>query len=71
MGDQIPQKSVAFVDAGSQNSLETYDESIMIYYYLARDFNDSDIEDEIKDAFRMFDKDGNGFISSIGEIRKC
>ena len=45
-----------------------YDESIMIYYYLARDFNDSDIEDEIKDAFRMFDKDGNGFISSIGEI---
>ena len=38
-------------------------------YYWTRDFNDSDIEDEIKDAFRMFDKDGNGFISSIGETR--
>ena len=36
-------------------------------YSSLRDFNDSDIEDEIKDAFRMFDKDGNGFISSLGE----
>ena len=32
---------------------------------MTRDFNDSDIEDEIREAFRMFDKEGNGFITSI------
>ena len=31
-----------------------------------RDFNDGDIEDEIREAFRMFDKEGNGFITSVG-----
>ena len=33
-----------------------------------RDFNDGDIEDEIREAFRMFDKEGNGFITSGGNI---
>lgn len=32
-----------------------------------RDFNDGDIEDEIREALRMFDKDGNGFITSVGQ----
>ena len=36
-----------------------------------RDFNDGDIEDEIREAFRMFDKEGNGFITSIGENYSC
>lgn len=31
-----------------------------------RDFNDGDIEDEIREALRMFDKEGNGFIKSAG-----
>ena len=35
-----------------------------------RDFNDGDIEDEIREAFRMFDKEGNGFITSGGNIWK-
>ena len=32
---------------------------------MSRDFNDSDIEDEIREAFRMFDREGNGFITSV------
>ena len=35
---------------------------------LIRDFNDGDIEDEIREAFRMFDKEGNGFIPSVGKL---
>ena len=31
---------------------------------LAREFHDSDIEEEIREAFRVFDKEGNGFIST-------
>lgn len=34
-------------------------------WLMTRDFNDGDIEDEIREAFRMFDKEGNGFITSI------
>ena len=30
----------------------------------AREFHDSDIEEEIREAFRVFDKEGNGFIST-------
>ena len=33
---------------------------------MLRDFNDGDIEDEIREALRMFDKEGNGFITSVG-----
>jgi calmodulin len=35
---------------------------------MARKMKDSDSEDEIKEAFRVFDKDGNGFISAA-ELR--
>ena len=39
------------------------------YYYLNilnfREFHDSDIEEEIREAFRVFDKEGNGFISTL------
>ena len=34
---------------------------------ICRDFNDGDIEDEIREALRMFDKEGNGFITSVGQ----
>ena len=39
-----------------------------VTFTLFRDFNDGDIEDEIREAFRMFDKEGNGFITSGGNI---
>ena len=31
---------------------------------MARKMNTEDIEEELKEAFRVFDKDGNGFISA-------
>ena len=33
-------------------------------YILCREFHDSDIEEEIREAFRVFDKEGNGFIAT-------
>ena len=30
-------------------------------------FKESDVEEEIREAFRVFDKEGNGFISTPGE----
>ena len=35
---------------------------------MARKMKDADSEEEIKEAFRVFDKDGNGFISAA-ELR--
>ena len=35
---------------------------------MARKLRDTDSEEEIRDAFRVFDKDGNGFISAL-ELR--
>ena len=35
---------------------------------MARKMNDTDIDEELKEAFRVFDKDGNGFISAA-ELR--
>ena len=35
---------------------------------MARKMKETDSEDEIKEAFRVFDKDGNGFISAA-ELR--
>lgn len=32
--------------------------------FLFREFNDGDVEEEIREAFRVFDKEGNGFIST-------
>ena len=31
-----------------------------------REIQDEDIEEEIREAFRVFDKEGNGFISTTG-----
>ena len=33
-------------------------------FFPPREFKDSDVEDEIREAFRVFDKEGNGFIST-------
>ena len=33
---------------------------------MARTMKDTDSEEEIKEAFRVFDKDGNGYISAAG-----
>ena len=33
----------------------------------SREIHDTDIEEEIREAFRVFDKDGNGFIPTPGE----
>ena len=33
-------------------------------FLFPREFKDSDVEDEIREAFRVFDKEGNGFIST-------
>jgi hypothetical protein len=32
-----------------------------------REFKDSEIEDEIREAFKVFDKEGNGFVKTAGE----
>ena len=37
-------------------------------YLFCREFKDSDIEDEIREAFKVFDKEGNGFISTPGDM---
>ena len=37
-------------------------------YMMAKKENDEEAEDEIREAFRMFDKEGNGFITSGGNI---
>jgi len=36
---------------------------------MARKMKDTDSEEELKEAFKVFDKDGNGFISAA-EVRK-
>ncbi len=35
---------------------------------MARKMKDTDSEEEIREAFRVFDKDGNGFISAAGKM---
>ena len=32
-----------------------------------REFKDSEIEDEIREAFKVFDKEGNGFVKTAGQ----
>ena len=39
--------------------------------YSAREFKDSDIEGDIREAFRVFDKEGNGFISTQDLMEVC
>ncbi len=36
----------------------------MLSCLLCRDLQDTDCDDELKEAFKVFDKDGNGFISA-------
>ena len=36
-----------------------------VYLYF-REFKDSEIEDEIREAFKVFDKEGNGFVKTAG-----
>ena len=33
------------------------------FYLVFREFKDCDIEEEIREAFRVFDREGNGFIT--------
>ena len=37
---------------------------LLITDHFFREFRDSDIEGDIREAFRVFDKEGNGFIST-------
>ena len=38
----------------------------ILYLVNCREINDTDIEEDIREAFRVFDKEGNGFISVPG-----
>ena len=45
-----------------ENGCISFDEFVWL---MSQDLHDEDIEDEIRDAFRVFDRDGNGFISVV------
>ena len=45
-----------------ENGCISFDEFVWL---MSQDLHDDDIEDEIRDAFRVFDREGNGFISVI------
>ena len=36
-----------------------------------REFKDSDIEEEVREAFRVFDREGNGFITTTDLAEVC
>ena len=40
--------------------------SIFAFFLLFRELHDDEIEDEIREAFRCFDRDGHGFIPVSG-----
>ena len=40
------------------------DNPVFHQIWLSREFKDSDIEEEVREAFRVFDKEGNGFITT-------
>ena len=44
-----------------ENGCISFDEFVWL---MSQDLHDEDIEDEIRDAFRVFDREGNGFISA-------
>ncbi|RXK40414.1 calmodulin [Tremella mesenterica] len=48
------------VDADGNNSID-FAEFLTL---MARKMKDTDSEEEIKEAFKVFDKDGNGYISA-------
>lgn len=58
------QDMVAEVDADGNNSID-FPEFLTM---MARKMKDTDSEEEIKEAFKVFDKDNNGFISAA-ELR--
>merc|ERR1712227_84081 len=45
-----------------ENGCISFDEFVWL---MSQDIHDEDIEDEIRDAFRVFDREGHGFISVI------
>ena len=45
-----------------ENGCISFDEFVWL---MSQDIHDEDIEDEIRDAFRVFDREGNGFISAV------
>ena len=50
------------VDADGNGTIDFPEFLVM----MARKMKDTDSEEEIKEAFRVFDKDGNGYISAAG-----
>ncbi|KAG5457845.1 MAG: calmodulin, partial [Olpidium bornovanus] len=52
------------IDADGSGTIEFGE----FFYMMGRKMKDPDQEEDIKEAFKVFDKDGNGYISSA-ELR--
>ncbi|ELT93937.1 hypothetical protein CAPTEDRAFT_147994 [Capitella teleta] len=63
-GEQDLHDMINEVDADGNGTMD-FPEFLAL---MARKMNSEDIEEEMKEAFRVFDKDGNGFISTA-ELR--
>jgi calmodulin len=59
--DAQVQDMINEVDADGNGTID-FEEFLVM---MARKANDVDIEEEIREAFKVFDEDGNGFISAI------
>jgi len=55
------QELIGVIDQ-DENGCISFDEFVWL---MSQDLHDEDIEDEIRDAFRVFDREGNGYISII------
>merc|ERR1712130_704285 len=55
------QELIGVIDM-DENGCISFDEFVWL---MSQDLHDEDIEDEIRDAFRVFDREGHGFISVI------
>ena len=55
------QELIGVIDM-DENGCISFDEFVWL---MSQDIHDEDIEDEIRDAFRVFDREGHGFISVI------
>jgi len=55
------QELIGVIDQ-DENGCISFDEFVWL---MSQDLHDDDIEDEIRDAFRVFDREGNGFISVV------
>ena len=49
-----------------QVRIEQTEHFFVVKIALFREFKDSEIEDEIREAFKVFDKEGNGFVKTAG-----